>query len=564
MHSQRYRGSRKEIEAGNSVTDDCCSFQVDEVLEELQRGDSEQLHRLRGMIEQTYGLVYDGPDSGLLSQAIADRMQATGIRSLASYCSFVLSSPVGAGELRLLVDAATVKETRFFRGKGLFDALLNDIVPDIMSRIKPASQGGRSVRAWSAGCATGEEAYSLALVLIESALGRYLSPVRVVGTDVSVSALAHATGGVYFAGALRNVDRNLLKRYFIELPADDEPADRTGPGLWSVRHRVGPQLAACVEFFEHNLAAIPYPARLREFDLILCRNVLMYFSIDTAARVMRELTRCLCEGGYLVLDSLIGPLDLESDECRVVHSEHGVVIEKIGKRRLHTQARTNAHDRSQSRTQASVSIQPLERADVCRAAVTRTARVFASQGAEQAHIEGGQPRLQPRQPQETQQPQEPRRPQELQQPQEPQQSQQRAGSVHLSSDDRIEEAKAAADRGDYEHALSLLDSLRQETPFDTRVHRLMGEIHLQLSDPRAASYCFTRLLYLDPSDAVAHWRMADACEQMGKHDNELRHLFSALRCLEDSGSRQHLELPSDVLVRACLHRIERLRLRQRT
>ena len=195
-----------------------------------------------------------------------------------------------------------------------------------------------SVQAWSAGCATGEEAYSLALVLIESALGRYLACAG-SGNGRIVSALAHATGGVYFAGALRNVDRNLLKRYFIELPADDEPADRTGPGLWSVRHRVGPQLAACVEFFEHNLAAIPYPARLREFDLILCRNVLMYFSIDTAARVMRELTRCLCEGGYLVLDSLIGPLDLESDECRVVHSEHGVVIEKIGKR---PQARTNA------------------------------------------------------------------------------------------------------------------------------------------------------------------------------------------------------------------------------
>jgi predicted Zn-dependent protease len=142
--------------------------------------------------------------------------------------------------------------------------------------------------------------------------------------------------------------------------------------------------------------------------------------------------------------------------------------------------------------------------------------------------------------------------------------QQHADCGQRSIEDRIEEAKAAADREDFEHALSLLDSLRQETPFDPRVHRLLGEIHLQLSDPRAASYSFARLLYLDPGNAAAHWRMADAAEQMGRHDVELRHLGNALKCLQNSASLEQLELPRDVLVKACLHRIERLRLKERT
>lgn len=503
------------------MREDCCGTQ--------EREGSAELLGLRRLIEQTYGLVYDGPDSGLLSHAIADRMQETGSECLASYCSSVLSSPAGADELRLLVDAATVKETRFFRGKGLFEALVSRIAPDIVSRMKPARQGGRSVRAWSAGCATGDEAYSLALVLMEAARGRFLSPVRVVGTDVSASALTHAAGGVYFANALRNVDKSLLKRYFIRLPADGGPLGCAKPGPWSVRYRVGPELAACVEFIEHNLAVMPYPQHLREFDLILCRNVLMYFSTDTVARVTRELSRCLCEGGYLILDSWTAPVDLESDECSMVQCGYGVVVRKTGRRRLRVQAGTSA--RGVARTQTSAPTHAPAQVGLSREAVAGVTRPPVPPIPEQAFSYG---------------------------------EQQHADCGQRSIEDRIEEAKAAADREDFEHALSLLDSLRQETPFDPRVHRLLGEIHLQLSDPRAASYSFARLLYLDPGNAAAHWRMADAAEQMGRHDVELRHLGNALKCLQNSASLEQLELPRDVLVKACLHRIERLRLKERT
>jgi len=294
-----------------------------------------------------------------------------------------------------------------------------------------------------------------------------------------------------------------------------ESWEQTYPCQRSLMQRAA--CTACVEFLEHNLAVLPYPERLREFDLILCRNVLMYFSMDTAARITRELSKCLCEGGYLVLDSWVSPLDLHLDDCGVVQCEYGIVIEKTGRRRLPTQARTSAQsasqsqiptpDRTQSRPQAYASAQPSAHIRLYGQEVAATAQVSASPDATREHEDGGQPQ--------------------------------------------------------WPHQPHLLESLRQETPFDARVHRLMGEIHLQLSDPRAASYCFSRLIYLDPGDPVAHWRMADACEQMGRHDDELRHLCCALECLEDSGSVRQLELPSDVLVKACLHRIGRLRLRQR-
>lgn len=180
-----------------------------------------------------------------------------------------------------LLDEVTVKETFFLRE------------PDQLGTVgwrllfeRARSNRSRKARIWSAGCATGEEAYSLALLACE-AFGSLEPPVNVFATDISEAALARAAAGEYRPRSTRALEPALRRRYF------REQGDRLV---------VGDELRSLVAFAPHNLAHDPVPPAGEEpFDLILCRNVLIYFDAATAQRVSAALTEALASGGRLVL-----------------------------------------------------------------------------------------------------------------------------------------------------------------------------------------------------------------------------------------------------------------------
>lgn len=186
------------------------------------------------------------------------------------------------GEARavtLLVEHAVVGETYFFRHPEQLAVLAQ--------RLIAPQRADRPIRAWSAGCATGEEPYTLAMLLLEA--GRSRAQDRILATDVSARALAAARAGHYGQWSLRRIEPSLRARY-----------------LATSGHRstVAPELRTRIEFRRHNLVRDPPPGS--DFDLILCRNVLIYFSARTAAEVLSRLAEALRPGGWL----LVGPVEL--------------------------------------------------------------------------------------------------------------------------------------------------------------------------------------------------------------------------------------------------------------
>ncbi|MCR6630860.1 MAG: protein-glutamate O-methyltransferase CheR [Magnetospirillum sp.] len=184
------------------------------------------------------------------------------------------------GATQALVDAVTVGETFFFRYREQFEALEQVVIPDLIERNRPL----RTLSVWSAGCSNGAEAYSLSILLNR----RFAVPlagweVAILGTDINASALAEANAALYGDWSVRDLSEDVLHECFTPQG-----------GRW----RVKPAYRQGVRFAPHNLATQPPPGR---FDLVLCRNVLMYFDGETRDRVLLSLREALVESGWLLL-----------------------------------------------------------------------------------------------------------------------------------------------------------------------------------------------------------------------------------------------------------------------
>jgi len=212
----------------------------------------------------------------LVSSRVSDRMQALGLATMEQY----LDALESRGELDALAESLRVGETSFFRHKGHMGALRRLVAPDLAAR----HADDKRVRAWSAGCASGEEPYTLAMLLAEAMPPERSWRLEVLATDISEEALAVARQGCYRAEALRSLPAALRDRWF----------ERTGDG-W----RVNDELGRIVRFERRNLNEDH--VRVRAMDVILCRNVLIYFDDATVSQVVARLSAALVPGGVLLV-----------------------------------------------------------------------------------------------------------------------------------------------------------------------------------------------------------------------------------------------------------------------
>ena len=215
------------------------------------------------------------PPGWVLEARLARRLAAQDGLDPGDYAA-LLESADGARELDLLVEALRVGETRFFRHRAHAQAVTQVVLPALA-----AARADGPVRAWSAGCATGEEPYTLA-ILLSRGLPAPRYQVSVVATDISREALDVARAGVYPEAALEHVPPEVRRVAF-------EPA---GPG----QRRVAGSIAGLVSFALRNLADTDYP---RQMDLIWCRNVLIYFTPEARRAAIERLIGSLAPGGFL-------------------------------------------------------------------------------------------------------------------------------------------------------------------------------------------------------------------------------------------------------------------------
>ena len=229
------------------------------------------------------GLVFDASRRGAISAIVSERLNTTKHPSIESYLAFV-ESALGVNERQQLLDAVTIQETHFFRNLPQIDALRRDVLPDLLRRNRAA---GRPLTIWSAGCSTGEEPYTIAMLVLELLEKHGPHQVRIVGTDVSAAALDVARAGVYSGRTIQLAEASAVERWF------DQQAD----GSYSVAQPV----RDLVEFDLQNLVIDEPPFSSGEVDLIVCRNVTIYFGKETTTRLVGSFHRLLAVGGYLLL-----------------------------------------------------------------------------------------------------------------------------------------------------------------------------------------------------------------------------------------------------------------------
>jgi chemotaxis protein methyltransferase CheR len=183
------------------------------------------------------------------------------------------------------LDAVTIQETYFFRNGPQMDALRHHVLPDL---VRDAAAQRRALRIWSAGCSTGEEPYTLAMLATETMerLGLF-TPVDIVGTDVSAAAIEHAQAATYRGRTLEMAEPAARERWFVE----------AGDGRMSVH----PEIRAMVDLRVHNLVAQPPPFEQGSVDLVVCRNVTIYFAKPTTGRIIERFRDVLGSKGHLLL-----------------------------------------------------------------------------------------------------------------------------------------------------------------------------------------------------------------------------------------------------------------------
>lgn len=283
------------------------------------------LKLLQSLLSQECGVFVDEAHLPLLQDRVRQRLQARRIDGFYDYYR-LLTSREGKQELGAILENVSARDSGFFRNKPQLELFQNVILNELLFR--KAERREWRLRAWSAGCSTGQEAYTLAIQMCNAVCSYYLSHpgpqearrtqplvpppwrIDILASEVSYASLQTARAGIYLEPQMAEVDYNHRLRYF------DKIGDRYG---------VKSALKEIIQFDMHNLKAeyLPPPS-----DVIFCRNIMIYLEGEEQKRLIEKFYRCLNPGGYLFVgqaESLFGL----TDKFRMIHQNNGTAYQRI-------------------------------------------------------------------------------------------------------------------------------------------------------------------------------------------------------------------------------------------
>ena len=260
------------------------------------------LGEIAAMIYADAGIYLNESKASLVYSRLSKHIRNLGLKGFRDYCQLV-ASPAGAAARRDMLSHLTTNFTRFFRENHHFEHLKTDVLPGLIARAK---NGGR-VRIWSAACSDGQEPYSIALTVLSLLPNAADYDFRILATDIDPKILALARAGAYDATALETVSPAMRKQWFREV-------DVNGRGKWQIDDRV----KRLITFNELNLMA-QWPLK-GPFDVIFCRNVVIYFDEPTQMKIWSRFAGVLDAGGHLY----IGHSERVSGDAKAIFDNIGV------------------------------------------------------------------------------------------------------------------------------------------------------------------------------------------------------------------------------------------------
>ncbi len=262
----------------------------------------QEFNLIKDLINNFCGLVFTGSYEKIFKLKVLNRVKKLGKSSVEDYYFFLKNHSEGKKELQILIDELVIKETYFFREIFQFEYIIKKLIPEIKERKK------EKIKIWSAGCSTGEEPYTLAILLNENGLYYDNIPILIIGTDISETAIKKAEKGVYSKKSFRKIPSEILKKYFTEISNNS--------------YQLIKEIKNKVEFNCINLLDKSHMEKMINFDIVICRNVLIYFDIETKKRVLDYFYNSISDDGYL----FIGQSEILKDIGRFEVKHDGNVI----------------------------------------------------------------------------------------------------------------------------------------------------------------------------------------------------------------------------------------------
>lgn len=443
--------------------------------------------RLKAKVINMTGLQYYADRNLLLAEHVANRQKALGCPA-AEYFRRTLNAD-DADEFAALIDDITIGETYFFRYPEQFEALRHVLLPDCVLR----RQTDKRLRIWSAGCASGAESFSLSILLREHAYALQGWDVSVLGTDINRRALDQARSGVFTNWDLRTVADDIRNRCFV--PDGKE---------WRIRQRYHEGL----QFEYLNLATdLENFARTKseKFDIILCRNVMIYFEPDLMRRVIHCLRECLTDGGWLLVGhaepyfeiaNFLTPIAVAGVTAYRKEGE-ATAWRDGGIDPRH--AVTDFSDIAAVITDGTVPLPPLMAEPPERGAEIYAVASWSSERADdysdrQLNIAA-------------------------------------PASLAPESGHYLEKIRGYVETADWDRALQAAQQSTEQNPMDCRVHYLKALISEHIGAEHAAEVALGRAIYLDRRFALAHYHLGRCQAHRGARDAAIRSFNNSLRAL---------------------------------
>ncbi len=440
---------------------------------------------LSAMLSARTGLHFPRERWDDLEKGLASACRELGFSDPASCARWLLSEPMTQGQLEILASYLTVGETYFLRDARSFEVLEQRVLPDLL---RSRSEAEWRLRIWSAGCCTGEEPYSIAMLLDRVLADSRKRNLTILATDINPLFLRQAARGVYGEWSFRALPGWMRERYFTRR--------RDG------RHEVRPEIRRMVTFAYLNLADEVFPSlatNTNALDVIFCRNVLMYFSPERVAAAAGRLHCALCEGGWL----FVSPSEMSQalfPKFAMVDLGGALAYRKFA----HGEAQAVAQPSPASRASAS-SLAP---------------QVVATFGA----LESAMPARPPVRSADV----------------EPGTRPQPPAAAAGEGASPFEMARRDADEGRLDAALAWCDKALAADRLDPMHHYLHAMIQLERGQRDAAALALERALYLAPELVVAHVALGNLRMGQGRYPEARRHFGNALELLR--------KLPDNALV----------------
>ncbi|PTR05314.1 CheR-type MCP methyltransferase [Nitrosospira sp. Nsp5] len=458
------------------------------------------LSQLSELLSTQMGLYYPEKRLTDLERGIIAATPALGVGSPEACVRQLLSATLTRKQVEILASHLTVGETYFFREKKSFTVLEDHIFPELM---RTCAHANRQLRIWSAGCCTGEEPYSIAM-LLDRLIGHSEKwNATILATDINPVFLQKAAEGLYSEWSFRETPVWIKERYFKQRKKG--------------QFEILPHIRKRVTFSYLNLAEDAYPSLTNDthaMDVIFCRNVLMYFSPEWVQKIGQNFHRSLVNGGWLIVSPVESSSSLFS-QFKATPFPQAILYQKTKKQ----ESQTSVAEYSATMPDSSPSASCMPAPALTQVSFFQDEKISFSlkHVSTEALSVVTSASVQPQNVQHT-----------------------GIDPEHHGLDALCRTARSHANLGELTEAIKWCEKAIAANKLNPAAHYLLATIHQELGQGEIAAQSLMRTLYLDPNFVLAHFALGNLCLSQGRHREAERHFDNALALLH---AHPHDELP---------------------